>query len=37
MDSFENEFVRKIDDYVPYISVIYLSDKTKDGKHHLIP
>ena len=37
MDSFENEFTRKIDDYAPYISVIYLSDKTKDGKHHLIP
>jgi hypothetical protein len=32
MDSFENEFTRKIDDYAPYISVIYLSDKTKDGK-----
>jgi hypothetical protein len=37
MDSFENEFTRKIDDYAPYISVIYLSDKTKDGKHHLVP
>jgi predicted secreted protein len=32
MDTFENEFTRKIDDYAPYISVIYLSDKTKDGK-----
>jgi hypothetical protein len=29
-DSFENEFTRKIDDYAPYISVIYLSDKTKN-------
>ena len=37
MDSFENDFTRKIDDYAPYISVIYLSDKTKDWKHHLIP
>lgn len=37
MESFENEFTRKIYDYVPYISVIYLSDKTKDGKSHLIP
>ena len=37
MDSFENEITRKIDDYAPYISVIYLSDKTKDGKHHLVP
>ena len=37
MDSFENEFTRKIDDYAPYISVIYLSDKTKDWKSHLVP
>ena len=37
IESFENEFTRKIYDYVPYISVIYLSDKTKDGKSHLIP
>lgn len=37
MDSFENEFTRKIDDYAPYLSVIYLSDKTKDWKSHLIP
>ena len=37
MDTFENEFTRKIDDYAPYISVIYLSDKTQDGKWHLVP
>lgn len=37
IDSFENEFTRKIDDYAPYISVIYLSDKSKDWKWHLIP
>ena len=36
-DSFENEFTRKIDDYAPYISVIYLSDKMKNWKSHLIP
>ena len=35
MDLFENEFTRKIDDYAPYISVIYLSDKSKNGKSHL--
>lgn len=34
-DLFENEFTRKIDDYAPYISVIYISDKTKNGKTHL--
>jgi len=37
IDSFEDEFTRKIYDYVPYISVIYLSDRTKDGKSHLLP
>ena len=37
IDTFENEFTRKIDDYAPYISVIYLSDKTKDWKSHLVP
>ena len=36
-DTFENEFIRKIEDYAPYISVIYLSDKTKNWKWHLIP
>ena len=35
MDLFENEFTRKIDDYAPYISVIYISDKTKNWKTHL--
>ena len=37
IDSFESEFIRKIDDYAPYISVIYLSDKAKDGKSHMVP
>ena len=36
-DSFENEFMRKIDDYAPYISVVYLSDKTKNWRWHLVP
>lgn len=36
-DSFENEFTRKVEDYAPYISVVYLSDKSKDGKNHLVP
>lgn len=35
IDSFENEFIRKIDDYAPYISVIYISDKTKNWKTRL--
>jgi hypothetical protein len=35
MDSFEDDFTRKIDDFAPYISVIYISDKNKNGKTHL--
>ena len=35
VDLFENEFTRKIDDYAPYISVIYISDRTKNWKAHL--
>ena len=35
IDLFESEFIRKIDDYAPYISVVYISDKTKNWKTHL--
>ena len=37
IDTFENEFTRKIDDYAPYVSVVYFSDKTKNWKLHLVP
>ena len=37
LDTFEEDFMRKIDDYAPYISVLYLSDKDKKGKAHLMP
>ncbi len=36
-ESFEDEFYRKMDDFLPYISTIYLSDKDKNGKSHLLP
>jgi sugar phosphate isomerase/epimerase len=36
-DSFEDDFMRKIEDFVPYISTVYLSDKTKEGKTHVLP
>jgi len=36
-DSLEDEFMRKIDDFAPYISTIYLSDKNKEWKPHIIP
>jgi len=37
MDSFEEDFMRKIDDYAPYISVLYLSDKDKKWRAHMLP
>ncbi len=36
-ESFEDEFYRKMKDFLPYISTIYLSDKDKNGKSHNIP
>ncbi|HRX63710.1 MAG TPA: TIM barrel protein [Candidatus Absconditabacterales bacterium] len=36
-DSFEDDFMRKIEDFLPYISVIYLGDKNKSGKSHILP
>jgi sugar phosphate isomerase/epimerase len=36
-NSFEDDFMRRLDDFIPYISTIYLSDKTKEGKSHILP
>lgn len=36
-ESLENEFMRKLDQFVPYISVLYFSDKTKIGQSHVLP
>jgi len=36
-DAFEDDFMRKIAQFVPYTSVIYFSDKTKLGKGHVLP
>jgi len=36
-DVFEDDFMRKLSDFVPYVSTIYLSDRTKDGKPHAMP
>jgi sugar phosphate isomerase/epimerase len=36
-DSFEDDFMRKIDDFVPYISSVYLADKNKSGKSFILP
>lgn len=37
MDTFEENFVRKLEDYTPYISVLYFSDKNRKGRMHLVP
>ncbi len=36
-DSFENDFLRKMQDFLPYLAVIYLSDKTRVGEWHVVP
>lgn len=36
-DALENDFMRKIQQYIPYISVIYFSDKSRQGKSHILP
>lgn len=34
-DSLENQFVRKMANFIPYLSVVYLSDVDKHGNDHL--
>lgn len=36
-ENFENDFMRKLRDFLPYISTIYFSDKTRLGYWHVIP
>jgi len=36
-ESLEGEFLKKIKNFIPYISSVYLSDKTKLGKTHIVP
>jgi hypothetical protein len=33
----ENDFMRKLSNFLPYISVIYMSDKNRTGSGHLLP
>ncbi len=37
VDGFEYIFMRKLNDFLPYVSVLYLSDKTKLWEWHIIP
>ena len=36
-DSFESDFLRKIRDFLPYLSVIYFSDKSRIWEWHILP
>ncbi len=36
-DGFENDFMRKMKDFLPYLAVIYLSDKTRVWEGHILP
>lgn len=36
-DAFEDDFMRKLPEFVPYVSVVYFADKTKLGKAHVLP
>ncbi|MEI8092295.1 MAG: hypothetical protein WCG98_09280 [bacterium] len=39
MDSnaFENDFMRKIKDFLPYVAIFYMSDKSRIGEDHILP
>ena len=36
-DSFESDFMRKMRDFLPYISVVYFSDKSRVWEWHILP
>jgi hypothetical protein len=36
-DTLENDFMRKMKDFLPYVSTIYISDKTRTGEGHILP
>ena len=36
-DDLETIFINKLDDFAPYLSLIYISDKSKSGVPHLLP
>jgi len=36
-DSFESDFLRKMKDFLPYLSVVYFSDKSRVGEWHILP
>jgi hypothetical protein len=36
-DVLENDFIRKLSSFLPYVSVLYFSDKNRVGDWHLLP
>lgn len=37
VDDLETIFVNKLDDFAPYLALIYISDKSQSGQPHLLP
>ena len=36
-EDLEGTFINKLDEFAPYLWVVYVSDKSKEGKTHLLP
>lgn len=36
-DAFESDFMRKMKDFLPYLAVVYFSDKSRVGERHILP
>ncbi|MDO4714060.1 MAG: hypothetical protein Q4B28_05490 [bacterium] len=37
IEDLEGNFANKLDDFAPYLALVYVSDKSKSGKTHLLP
>ena len=35
-NSFENNFMRRLKDFLPYTAIFYLSDKSRSGDDHIL-
>jgi sugar phosphate isomerase/epimerase len=36
-DDLEGVFINKLDEFAPYLGLVYISDKSKKGETHLLP
>ena len=37
VDDLETIFINKLDDFAPYLALVYISDKSKSGVPHQLP